>query len=233
MGYPEVSEVQDHERGCGWRKEGGFYLMAGGFETHCYLLPVPLVDCPHCGTRVTATRAMRRINFRTIFGMRVCPNIYPEECRTCVSQKFDMGYLMLVGSGFYKTPTQFLEEANRDVGGKLMGISKRIPRMANGMPMLPKEFKVGESPIALSHHAAIVKYVPTPDGKLEAEMHEGIFAVFIPDRIEYIVRESDTEEELQKLVDNGITLVRIKRMGVAEQTTGEQAIETADEEDAE
>lgn len=40
------------ERGCGYRKVGGLYLVGQGLSRTCDLLPLWLEPCPHCGFQI-------------------------------------------------------------------------------------------------------------------------------------------------------------------------------------
>ncbi|GAI49612.1 unnamed protein product, partial [marine sediment metagenome] len=124
-------------------------------------------------------------------------------------------YIMLVGAGNYKTPEDFLGEAQR------MGISKRIPFIPKGLELgktviylaHPKACEVKE-PAALQEAMAIVEEAQTKRPRLlEAEKVTkalGIFCAFIPKRVEKLIWEKDaTPEELGKLEHRGISPVII------------------------
>jgi len=107
-----------------------------------------------------------------------------------------MAGLLWVGEKFYSTPDDFSKEATH------MGISRRIS-------MIPKGFKLGETWIALAHRRAIptipLEKNETPGWK------PGIFHIFKPSRIEYVVKDGDDEEKLEKLEKRGFTLVKVER----------------------
>lgn len=44
------------KRGCGYRKVGGLYLVAGKTGAACCKLPLPLTVCPCCGQGIKQTR---------------------------------------------------------------------------------------------------------------------------------------------------------------------------------
>jgi hypothetical protein len=70
--------------------------------------------------------------------------------------------------------------------------------------MVPKELKIGETWIALAHRRAI----RLDNGKEGDEGYQaGIFRLFKPQRIEYIVTGKETKEELEALEARGLTLV--------------------------
>jgi len=73
-----------------------------------------------------------------------------------------------------------------------MGISRRIAAVPHG-------FKVGETWILLAHKEAI------------AGEHPGIFTAFVPQAIEYIIKGTETDEDLEAIEKRGITLVRIQK----------------------
>jgi hypothetical protein len=95
--------------------------------------------------------------------------------------------LIWVGEKFYPTAHSFADEANR------MGISRRISA-------IPRKFKLGETWVALAHRKAI-EALPDPKA--------GIFHIFKPVAIEYVVKPDDSEEKLEKLEKRGLTLVRV------------------------
>ncbi len=120
-----------------------------------------------------------------------------QECGDCpiADAKIQTAGLLWIGEKFYKTPGAFSQEAAE------MGISRRIT-------MVPKGFKVGETWVALAHRKAIPAEVTGPDydGR-----KPGIFHIFKPQRIEYVVKEFDPQDKLERLEKRGITLVRVIR----------------------
>ena len=44
------------KRGCGYRKEGGLYLVGGGLSAPCDRMPYPLDRCKTCGGGIKFTR---------------------------------------------------------------------------------------------------------------------------------------------------------------------------------
>jgi hypothetical protein len=99
--------------------------------------------------------------------------------------------LLWVGKQFYKTPQKFVEEALK------MGISRRIPA-------IPKDFVIGETWVWLAYRELIWGIV---DGK--EVVKAGVFCSFLPDQIEYIVKEDDSSKKLERLEKRGVTLVRL------------------------
>jgi len=127
----------------------------------------------------------------------------------------EVAFIMGVGEKFYKTPSDFLEEAHR------LGVSKRIP-------FIPKELELGKTVIYLAHPKAVEVKEPvalhqalsileeseTKQPRLleteKVEKRLGIFTAFVPQRIEKLVWQSQaTPEELERLEKRGITPVVI------------------------
>lgn len=183
----------EEKRGCGFRKPGGLYLMGGGVSAPCCKLPFPLTVCPCCGGGVKFTRGFTWIN----------TDLFPGSCadereRLCVLnlEGVQMG-LLWVGELFYSTPGEFSREADRQ------GISRRISAV-------PRGFEVGKTWVALAHIKAINGESP------------GIFRVFRPDRIEYVIAGNESAEELEALEKRGISLVRVERAGAQQGLNFEQ-----------
>jgi hypothetical protein len=102
--------------------------------------------------------------------------------------------LLWVGEKYYPTAQEFTREAN------FMGTSKRISA-------IPKDIEVGKTWVYLAHRKAISKITE----KGEIEFAPGIFRAFRPERIEYVVKGTETEEELEKLEKRGLTLIKVIR----------------------
>jgi len=226
------------KRGCGYRKVGGYYLIGGAISIPCDRLPYPLDTCPVCGGGIKVTRGFTKINPLRLFGphdqqvptfdkepersavngpLYVTKRICTDQIRPCFmcDPTEAPAFIMGVGEKFYKTPGDFLEEANR------LGISKRIP-------FIPKEMELGKTVVYLAHPRAcevretvgIQQAMAILDGSeakhprlVDSEKVEktlGIFTVFIPRRVEKLIWESQASpEELEKLEKRGITPVVI------------------------
>jgi hypothetical protein len=132
--------------------------------------------------------------------------------------------LIWVGEGHYSTVEKFHTEALE------MGISRRINVVPNG-------FTVGETWVLLAHPKAITRgqcpkcspfegqtqenpghvWSPTSGGWVKCsacdgsalDQAPGIFKVFRPQRVEYVVTEEETEEELEALEKRGLSLVKV------------------------
>ena len=214
---PTINTVCEGRRGCGYRKPGGFYVMGEiGFYRDCGRLPIPITTCPCCGTTIKFSRAMQMLDGDMIIKManedeNPCSS---TDCQTChLSGNVEIGKvaLMWVGEKFYPHPSDFTKEADA------MGVSKRIPKTATGLPALPKEFKVGETLVFFAHKKTIATICDC-DGDKDCEKCEGkrvfytpgVFRVQKLSRIEYVVTGTEDEEFLEKLEERGITLVNVK-----------------------
>jgi len=213
-------------RGCGFRKGGGIYLVSGGLSEPCPKLPIELHACPTCGGGIHQTRGFTWIlpdplldpgphgsqehDFRCPLGGRML-----DECWA----HGDKAGLIWIGAKFYATPEAFMAEA------EAMGVSRRISQV-------PRDFKVGETWIALAHPKAIPgecehgapadkPCAKCPKGESAGEWRGGVVTFFKPVAMEYVVKGDESEEELDKLEERGFRLVKVVRAG--EQTTLEAA----------
>lgn len=189
---PVIEDRVERKRGCGFRKEGGFYLVANGPAVGCGKLPIPLAVCPCCHAGIKPTRGWTWINGTALAAEKVC-DFQPSDtgCEFCPLAK-PMGRvgLLWIGEKFYKTPEDFQRESIEQ------GISRRISQ-------IPRDFKVGETYVWLAHR----KTIKNEDGTFTP----AVFRIFRPQRIEYVVKKDDSDEKLDKLAERGITLVRVKR----------------------
>ncbi len=215
-------------RGCGFRKVGGMYLFGENISSPCDRMPFPLTTCPVCGQGIKVSRGFTGINPLKLFGNHdgslvelindqpitaICKDKF-RPCFLCDPQD-QPAYIMLVGEKYYKTPHDFMDEAQR------MGISKRIP-------FIPKDLELGKTviylahpkacevkkPVALQQAMAIVEGSETNQPRLlETEKVGkalGIFTAFIPQRIEKLVWESElTDEKREGLTKRNITPIPI------------------------
>lgn len=201
----EITVSQEGPRGCGYRKEGGLYLVSGSLSASCGKLPAELCVCPACGQGIKPARGWTWIQPKELFGADSCM-IYPQACEDCpmgLSAPERAG-LIWIGKTFYPTAESFLEEA------RTMGVSRRIKSV-------PRGFEVGVDWVFLAHREA----VPVPgQGR-----RPGVIAVFRPTRIEKIVGvvsdsrtgeiagELPSEAELEALQKRKITPVIVERLG--------------------
>jgi hypothetical protein len=227
--------VNEGKRGCGYRKEGGTYLITDATELQdCGKLPLPLDVCPCCGQGIKAARAWTWVNAQKLFGGVECRlATFPSGRCFCplsdesLKDNSRMG-LLWIGEKFYKTPAEFLAE------GRKQGFSRRLP-------MVPKDFELGKTWVLFAHRKAIrrvdickvcdgkgftSKMIPDINGndgfvdvkcdecngtgKME-EYTPGVFFSFRPERIEYIVKGDEKTEDLERKEKRGITLVKLVR----------------------
>jgi hypothetical protein len=190
----EIKTVHDEERGCGWRKAGGLYLVADEPGVECGRLPILLEICPTCGQGVKFSRSWTWIDpVELVRGHPCMGNPCEELCvlsNTEVAKRQRDG-LLWVGREHYATAGDFIAEADR------LGISRRIKSV-------PRGFVVGVTVVWLAHLEA----VPTRE-----KWMQGVFRVFRPMVVEYVVTGEETNDDLEKLVARGITPIRVERVG--------------------
>lgn len=227
----QVRDIYDEkERGCGFRKAGGLYLMSGKASAPCGKLPFELTICPCCSagikpcrswTWIDAAKLMRNIRctLQTAMASQGCP-----DCPVGSANLQNMTHvgLLWIGEKYYPTPAKFLEEANR------LGVSRRLPA-------IPNDFVVGETWVLYAHRKGISEVeqcvICEGDGKLaesdggdpggncfnceglgHLQVHRrAIVGAFLPDHIEYTVKEKDDQEKLERLQKRGVELVRLHR----------------------
>jgi len=189
----KVQTSYESERGCGYRKPGGIYLVSNAFQFSCGRLPVPLGVCPCCNQGVKPSRGFTWISPKPILEEKPCNTLkHCASCLCCAETAPKRAGLLWVGERFYPTPNDFLKEAfNR-------GVSKRISRIPYGL-------KPGSTVIYLAHRKGV-------DALLDK--WPGIIAAFIPIRIEYVVKGRETESELQALVNRGMVPVKVVPCGM-------------------
>ncbi len=197
-------------RGCGYRKPGGLYLVCDPGYFTCLVLPIPLTVCPCCNQGIKPSRGWTWINAHLLTeGYHESDSCASCPQEICILRGPEKVGLLWVGEQFYKTPEDFAHEAREQ------GISRRINNV-------PKEFKLGQTVVWLAHRKAIPTRCPTcnGDGVFEVGVCQeckgeqviyipGVFTVFKPQRIEYIVRGTETEEQLENMIGRGIEPVRL------------------------
>ena len=185
-------------RGCGYRKEGGLYLVSGALSEPCVKLPIPMVACPCCGGGIRQSRGWKWITPDPLLDPG--PHGSEDHERVCpLGTSIDwsdgkMAGLIWIGRGFYKTPDEFRREAIS------MGVSRRIRKV-------PRKFVLGETWVALAHSKAVVN--PDIPHDEPGHLSPGVFTFFLPTAIEYIVKGDESEEELDALEARGFSLVRV------------------------
>jgi len=207
--------AQETKRGCGYRKVGGLYLCGEYISVPCDRLPYPLDVCPTCGGGIKVSRGFTKINPLKLFGYHQPCSGRIRPCFVC-DPKDEMAYIMGVGEKYYKTPRDFMVEAQQ------LGVSKRIPWIPDELELgktivylaHPKACEVKTS-VALQHAMAIVRTENNNEPWLleseQVEYKPGIFSAFIPHRVEKLIWEHDaTPETLERLNKRGITPIIIK-----------------------
>lgn len=205
------------KRGCGYRKGGGLYLVSGGLAEPCGKMPIPLSVCPTCNAGIKPTRGWTWIDGGALVGDRKCEAVRQPDasvlrdqnpCWHCpLGTPSSIGKigLLWIGEKFYPTIEDFQREAAK------MGVSRRIPAV-------PKEFALGETSVWLAHRKAILRPKPrqlgtptAPDLNAPEELEgtPGVFRIFKPQRIEYVVKGDETPDEIERMEKRGITLVKV------------------------
>ena len=203
--------TNEAKRGCGYRKAGGLYLMAGKPAAECGKLPLEISVCPTCGQGIKPARGWTWIDVEQMFKVVRClHNPLDDCCRRCPLSTVNlpdhprMG-LLWIGEKFYATPEAFLAE------GIAQGISRRITA-------IPNDFELGKTWVLFAHRKTIsvieeheIEPYPNRKAELTEVWKAGIFSCFLPQRIEYIVKDDDTEEKLERLEKRGVTLIKLVR----------------------
>lgn len=191
---PSIRVIRDEpDRGCGKRKQGGTYLMAEGLMVPCGRLPIPLSTCPTCSAGIKFARGWTWINPRGLVGGRSCADgiALSSVCPACPLGALNMpekAGLLWIGHQFYKTPADFIKEAAQ------LGISRRVHAVPHG-------FNLGETWVFVAHKKALAN----ADGTFTP----AIFHAFRPERLEYVVKGTETEGELRQLEKRGLSLVQL------------------------
>ena len=188
--------IREGKRGCGYRQPGGLYLISMGRGRPCGLLPIPLISCPTCGHGIKFARGWTWVNVAALAALSPSGCKMDEGCGDCplADAKIQRAGLLWIGEQFYKTPEAWMKEAGE------MGISRRIKAV-------PRGFKVGETWVAVAHIRAIPAEIMQPDAKPTP----GIFRLFRPTEVQYVVKGDETEEELADLEKRGVTPVKVIR----------------------
>ncbi len=208
MKQNDVPIVREGKRGCGYRKAGGLYLRSDGLGQPCGKLPLPLTVCPTCGEGIRPSRSATWVDALKLFASRECDN---SKCQDWLCPLSDgriqdsfgedgRAYLIWVGEYHYKHPEDFALEA------EAMGISRRVNAV-------PRGFVLGTTCVLLAHVNTPLPREAVEPGDMETlkvERGAAVFKVFRPDRIEYVVKGDETEEELDRLVERRITPVRVE-----------------------
>lgn len=221
----------EHERGCGFRKIGGVYLVGEGPTGSCDALPIALGPCEDCEFDINQARVIQSIHAgylsskirthvcRDEFSCPICaygkPRILARNEAHRKGEEFlgpNNFFIMWVGQEY--TPEEFLKEA------ALYGVSKRIA--ANS---LPSKFMIGRDWIFLAHRdvgfpvfSKEKSTVIAPDGeacegpaKVELVRKRGIFFAFKPKRLELVLYQGQIpDESMEEYEEAGYHVVLIE-----------------------
>lgn len=213
----DIQVRRDKRRGCGWRQPGGTYLISDGVARACGLLPVPLEKCPTCSGGIKPSRGWTWIDFEAIISAAAIDCKSEEaHCLDCPFRSAAFGEqqgLLWIGGSFYERPEDWTAEAIRQ------GVSRRISQV-------PRDFKIGETWCLVAHREAILKACPNAPQHMTESLEQiktckhcegagvlrtaAIFHAFKPTAIEYVVKGTETDDELERLVKRGITPVRVE-----------------------
>lgn len=228
-----ITIKNEKERGCGHRKAGGLYLVDDAPSHGCNKLPVEIKPCETCAAlglncRVHQTRGWSWINPAALIPSGSCG----QACLGPICGLYEppkRGGLLWVGESFYKTTSDFNREAHEQ------GICKRVSAIPKGFVVGTHHVLLAH-PKAVSlvchdcngtgnalapvpgetEHGVVTKegeIIPTcvtckGVGAIQAP---GIFRMFKPSRIEYILKGDETSAEIADLEKRGLTTVRLVR----------------------
>lgn len=190
----EIKTLIETARGCGYRKPGGMYLIGSRLSAPCGILPFELSVCGCCGSGIKPARGFTWINGVIFNTGKHCTL---GKCFSCpiplMSVNKEKIGLIWVGEKFYATPEYFVKEAANK------GISRRIGQ-------LPKDLIIGETWICFAHKKAVLSV-----GENGINYLPGIFQMFIPQKVQYVVRGDETQKQLESLVKRGFELIKVVR----------------------
>jgi len=192
--HPAVQTRVEGKRGCGYRKPGGLYMINRADGESCGRIPFPLIVCPCCGEGFRPSRGFRWVDGQKLLETApICSSDRcPIECpfRSGNEEKVGRSILIWVSPDNYPTPDDFKAEAST------MGISRRIAG-----DQIPRGLIVGETWVFLAHREAI--------DTSSAEPTPGVFRAFVPEMVEYVIKGTETDSEIESLVKRGITPVQV------------------------
>lgn len=198
-----IQTVEDHKRGCGWRKAGGMYLMGSGDSFKCGRLPIPFGTCPCCGYGIRPSRQPTWVDADKIIyaSEKVCDQA-EHDCERCpinkafTEESFGQALLIWIGERHYPTVDHFEREAEQQ------GVSRRIQA-------IPRGFVVNKTWVLLAHPKAIAT---RPAMGEPVEFTPAIFHIFRPTRVEYVCNGDESEEEVEGLIARKLTPIVIQRV---------------------
>jgi len=229
-----ISVLTEGARGCGYRKQGGLYLVADAPNAPCGRMPVPLRRCPTCDTGFKPARGWTWADGPTLLRMQPCRSEW--ECGACplgdpaLAAAKTAGKrwgLIWVGEAFYKTAGAFMDEA------RTLGISRRIAALPHG-------FDPADPPVVLLAHRLVIREAcPDQPKSYEAEsevqltlaraehdgcgckkckgegwwMTPGIFTAFRP-RVQYVCHTAIGPDCAQEVLDQPAKLEALVKRGI-------------------
>lgn len=246
----EIVESLESARGCGYRKEGGLYLVAGNDGVPCGRLPIPLKRCPCCGEGVKFTRGVTWIDPRR-FGSNECR--FGGDCENACPAR-DMNYFGRTERRICATASKrdetlkmyrnnFRYEDVRctgDLAHEGVTVTARFPHVlllwvGEQFYPTPQDFLNEAARMGISRRIPAVPlefelgqtwvwlaHLRTIWNGPDSEEGEYTPGVFriFKPTVDYVVAQDDDEDKLQKMADKGYRLVRVHREG--EQTEFEQ-----------
>jgi hypothetical protein len=223
------------ERGCGYRKPGGLYLVNDGPGVPCDRLPVPIAPCACCGFEPNQIRSHQWLPGRFL-GDHVLQAFrtgdetrnedpydrFPIGWRACSDHKSRRWSEQAGGFVTGRDPICVPSDEPRLlmwVGKKhytpstfadearRLGISKRVP-------VIPEGLVLGETWVVLAHpdacHDGLTWGLRWLFGDGEVLTSPGVFQAFVPTRAEIVLRESEaTPARLELEGKRGVDVVII------------------------
>jgi len=238
----QIATRIDSERGCGWRKPGGLYLITGTSFTGCERMPLKLDRCPTCDHGVKPSRGWTWVDADALFADQPCQEL--PACAMCLLCKTMHRARPCPHCG-HDTPHEHQDVFCSDdcdcdrtsvenfwrpgigragllwVGEKFYpapsDFSAEAARqgISRRIHQLPREFVVDETIVLMAHRKAIRNlHVTSTEDEREAkvEFSPGIFMVLRPTSVEYVVKGDESEKTLEGFVKRGITPVHVKRL---------------------
>ena len=107
-----IQERHEGRRGCGFRQEGGLYLVSEQLSKPCLLLPHKIGACPTCGEGVKYSRSWTWIKPYELFGKEAITEVCVKRCASSLSTQPDprpcffeneIAGLLWIGKSFYPT----------------------------------------------------------------------------------------------------------------------------------
>jgi len=140
--FDRIQTRVETPRLCGYRVEGGEYVVSQGKAIGCGKLPLSTL-CKCCNDDIPFFRGTKMLWNHRFINVECRKETHCQSCQSVSIKQRVM--IMWVGQKFYPTPNDFIEEAEK------RGVSKRL----NGN--LPNEFVVGETFVFFGHRKAILK----------------------------------------------------------------------------